>query len=67
MENRAGENMVFSVLMVKVLYICMCFKYIDPKLIFFFTFIIRDNIFSLPRVNISWKFIIFFLIEHIFF
>ena len=59
MENGAGEKMVFSVLMVKVLYICICFKYIDPKLIFF-TFLIRDIIFSLPRVNISWKCIIFF-------
>ena len=26
----------------------------------FFIFLIRDNILSLPRVNISWKFIIFF-------
>ena len=34
MENGAGENMVFSVLMVTVLYICICFKYIYPKFIF---------------------------------
>ena len=26
----------------------------------FFTFLIRNNIYSLPRVNISWKLIIFF-------